>query len=75
LRVVSVGVKNIELELIEEYELLGEKRFRFRIKGTNIVINVGASRLDEAKEKAMKIIEDMRLNEFLNRIKGVGQLS
>jgi len=69
-----MGSKGIELELIEEYELLGEKRFRFRIKGTNIIINVGANGLEEAKEKALKIIEDMRLNEFLSRIKGVGTI-
>lgn len=71
MRVINVGSREVELELIEEYELLGERRFRFRIKGTNIVINVGASKLEEAKEKAIKIIEDMRLIEFLEKIKGV----
>ena len=71
MRVINVGSREVELELIEEYELLGERRFRFRIKGTNIVINVGASKLEEAKEKAIKIIEDMHLIEFLEKIKGV----
>jgi len=66
--------REVELELIEEYELLGEKRFRFRIKGTNIVINVGASKLEEAREKAIKIIEDMQLNEFLERIRGASRI-
>lgn len=66
--------REVELELIEEYELLGEKRFRFRIKGTNIVINVGASNLEEAREKAIKIIEDMQLNEFLERIRGASRI-
>ncbi|HIQ55518.1 MAG TPA: hypothetical protein EYH59_02390 [Pyrodictium sp.] len=66
-----MGSRDIELELIEEYELLGEKRFRFRIKGTNIIVNVGANKLEEAREKAIKIVEDMRLTEFLKRIKEV----
>jgi len=66
--------REVELELIEEYELLGEKRFRFRVKGTNIVINVGASNLEEAREKAIKIIEDMQLNEFLERIRGASRI-
>ena len=69
-----MGSREVELELIEEYELLGEKRFRFRVKGTNIVINVGASGLKEAKERAVRIIEDMHLKEFLERIRGANRI-
>ena len=55
----------LELELIEEYELMGEKRFRFRVKGTNIVINVSAPSLEQAKAKATQIARDVGVDKVL----------
>ena len=55
----------IELELIEEYDLMGEKRFRFLIKGTNIVINVSAPSLEQARVKAAQIARDVGVDKVL----------
>ena len=62
--------KEIEIELIEEYTYLGEKRFRFKIKGTNIIINVKASNLEEGAKKALEIIRKVRLEEALKKSSG-----
>ena len=48
--------KELVLELIEEYEFAGQHRMRFRIKGTNVIINVSASSIEEGVKKAMEII-------------------
>lgn len=49
----------LELEVVEEYMLLGEPRYRVRVKGTNLVINVHASSREEALEKARRIAESL----------------
>lgn len=54
-----------ELEILEKYELLGETRFRVRIKGTKIVLNVRAKNKEEALEEAKKMMERVKLNEVL----------
>lgn len=56
------------LEIIEEYELLGEKRYRLRIKGTNVIINVHANSNEEAVEKARHILQEMGLLEEVKRL-------
>ncbi|WP_058370564.1 hypothetical protein [Pyrodictium occultum] len=61
-------MKPIELELVEEYELLGEKRYRFRVKGTSIYLNVGAESLDDAKQKAINMIKEMKLDTILSKV-------
>jgi len=55
-------LKNIELELIEEYIINNEKRFRVRIKGTNIILNVSADTLEEAVKRALDIISKLGIN-------------
>ncbi len=55
-------MKNIELELIEEYIINNEKRFRVRIKGTNIILNVSADTLEEAVKRALDIISKLGIN-------------
>ncbi len=55
-----MGEKEIVLELIEEYIVNGEHRFKLRIKGTNFVINVAADSLDEAVRKAAPIIKSIK---------------
>lgn len=47
------------------------KRYRFRIKETNIYINVEATSIDEAVTKAHEIIKKMKLNkEILEKLRG-----
>lgn len=54
----------IELELVDiyRYEGLVGKRFRFKIKGTNIYINVLANSIEEAVEKAKNMIKQLELD-------------
>jgi hypothetical protein len=56
------------LELVEKYELLGERRFRFRIKGTNLYINVSAENEDEALKKAMQMVKELELDKLVAEI-------
>lgn len=55
----------MELE-IEEIVILGdnsigsEKRFRIKVKGTNITLNIRAETEEEAMEKAVKIMESLQ---------------
>jgi len=58
-----------DFELIEEYELLGEKRYRLRVKDTNIIINVAASSPEEAVRKAIQVAERVKLDTFLEKIR------
>ena len=46
----------MELEIVEEYEVLGVKRYVVQIKGTNVKINVSASNSKEAIEKAKRLL-------------------
>ena len=62
-------VKPDDLEVIEEYELEGVKRFRLRVRGTILVVNVAASSVEEAKTKAINIIKSMELDKVLSRLK------
>ncbi|MEM0005685.1 MAG: hypothetical protein QXJ56_04985 [Ignisphaera sp.] len=57
----------IELTLVDvyRYEGLPGKRFRFRVKGTRIYINVLADELDEAVKKAENIIKKIELDKYL----------
>jgi hypothetical protein len=57
-------MESYELEIVETYELLGEKRYRLRIKGTSIYINVAASSEEEAYTKAKKMIEELELTKL-----------
>jgi hypothetical protein len=65
-----VLAEEIELELIEEYELMGEKRFRFQVKGANIVINVAAENVEEARKKALELARDVGVDVVLRILKG-----
>ncbi len=59
--------QKIELELVEVYRYEGfpEKRFRFHIKGSRIYINVAADTIEEAVEKAKKIIKHLEIGKIL----------
>lgn len=46
----------MEFELVEEYYYAGQHRFRLKVKGTPITINVAADDLDEATRRAFEIL-------------------
>ncbi len=45
-----------ELEVIEEYTIEGRKRFRVKLRGTKVVVNVSASSPHEAASKAAALL-------------------
>jgi len=55
----------LELEIVEEYLLLGERRFRVRVKGTRLYVNVAASSPQEALAKARSLLEKLRAERVL----------
>lgn len=59
----------LELELVEVYRYEGfvGKRFRFKIKGSNIHINILANSIEEAVEKAKNIIKQLELDKYLQQ--------
>ncbi|MEM4101093.1 MAG: hypothetical protein QXE24_00240 [Desulfurococcaceae archaeon] len=61
-----------ELKVIEVYELFNEKRYRIRVEGTNIVINVSATSEEEALRKALSILAQANLDrDSLERIRSI----
>ncbi len=58
-----------ELEVVEEYELLGEKRFRIRVRGTRVYFNVSAETPEEAKEKAARMIKELGIDSLISMLK------
>lgn len=51
----------VELELIEEYIINDERRFKFRVKGTKLIFNVAATDLEEAVNKVVTIMRSLKL--------------
>jgi hypothetical protein len=51
----------VELELLEEYTYVNERRYRFKLRGTDIVINVSADNVDEGIEKAIEVLKKIGL--------------
>jgi hypothetical protein len=58
---MSQSRRAVELELLEEYTYANEKRYRFKLRGTDIVINVSADNVDEGMEKAVEILKKIGL--------------
>ena len=58
-----------DFEVIEEYELMGEKRFRLRLRGTNIVFNVAAEDREKAVEKALEIARRLEIEKVIDKIR------
>ncbi|MCE4603250.1 MAG: hypothetical protein F7C08_00215 [Desulfurococcales archaeon] len=56
-----------EFEVVEKYVLQGERRFRVRVKGTRIVVNIAADSVEEAVEKARAILERVDAERVLRR--------
>jgi len=63
-----LSLSEVELEIVEKYELLGEKRYRLRIKGTSIYLNVAANNEQEAINKANKMIRELSLDKLVKEI-------
>jgi len=61
----------LKLELVDVYKYEGfpQKRFRFRITGTRIYLNVGAETVDEAVKKAHQIVDEMQLYKLVELMK------
>lgn len=55
----------VEFEIVETYLLDGRRRFRLRVKGTRIVVNVEAEDEEEAVRKALGVLEKSRLVDLL----------
>lgn len=57
----------VELELVDVYRYEGYvgKRFRFRIRGSRIYINVLATSIEEAVEKVKNMIKQLELDKNL----------
>jgi len=62
-----VETGEVEFEIVEVYLLDGQKRFRLRVKGTNIIINVAAESPEEAGEKAATLLERSQVLSTLKR--------
>ncbi len=62
--IINLGIVELEkgyckeLEIVEKVILEGVTRYRVRVKGTNIFINVAADSAEEAYLKARKILEN-----------------
>lgn len=59
-----------ELEIIEEYILMGERRYRVKVKGSRLVVNVAAASREEALRKAREILERVRADRVLRNERG-----
>lgn len=60
--------EEFSLEIVEEYELLGQRRFRVRVKGTSLYVNVAAESREEALEKARRMIKDLELDKVVKEV-------
>ncbi|MCE4604828.1 MAG: hypothetical protein F7B20_07705 [Aeropyrum sp.] len=60
-----------EFEIIEEYLLLGQRRFRVRELGSGIVFNVSADSEEEAIVKARELYDKVRADRAV-RLSGQG---
>ncbi len=64
------GSGRVELEVVERYTLLGEERWRIRVKGTRITVNVAASSAEEAISKALEILSRTGVRDLLEGGRG-----
>ncbi|MEM4909841.1 MAG: hypothetical protein QXI40_06815 [Ignisphaera sp.] len=64
-------IMSLELELVDVYRYEGfiGKRFRFRIKGTKIYVNVLANSVEDAVEKAKQLIKQLELEKYVKSSK------
>lgn len=46
---------------MEEYTYVNEKRYRFKLRGKDIIVNVSAENVDEGIEKAIEVLKKIGL--------------
>ncbi len=56
-----MGSNTVDLEIIEEYVIEGQRRYRVRLKGTNIVVNVEAQNDEEALRKVAELMVKLKM--------------
>ncbi len=56
-----MGSNTVNLEIIEEYIIEGQRRYRIRLKGTNIVVNVEAQNDEEALRKVAELMVKLKM--------------
>ncbi|MEM1627947.1 MAG: hypothetical protein QXP02_00105 [Desulfurococcaceae archaeon] len=56
-------VSKKDLVVIDKYAFFNELRFKICVKGTNIVLNIGASSEEEAMDKALTILSNIGLDD------------
>ncbi|MEM3285272.1 MAG: hypothetical protein QXP23_02545 [Fervidicoccaceae archaeon] len=55
MRALIMSPGTFELTLIEEYEINGSRRFKFRELRTGIIINVSGKDVEDARERASQV--------------------
>ncbi len=55
MKALIMSQNSISLSLIEEYEINGVKRFKFREEKTGIIINVAGRDAEDAKKRAVQV--------------------
>ncbi len=63
-----VSKSDLRVISIEESLFPGETRYKICVQGTNIIINVSAFSEEEALDKALKILENIKLDDDSLRI-------
>ncbi len=56
-----MGSNTVDLEIIEEYIIEGQRRYRVRLKGTNIIVNVEAQNDEEALRKVAELMVKLKM--------------
>lgn len=57
------------LELVEEYTCGAQPRYRFRVKDTNIVLNIEASSREDAWNKAIELFRKLEIGKIVDEVK------
>jgi len=56
-----LGPNTVNLEIIEEYIIEGQRRYKIRLKGTNIIVNVEAQNDEEALRKVAELMVKLKM--------------
>lgn len=57
------------VELVEEYTCGTQPRYRFRVKDTNIVINIEAGSREDAWNKVVELFEKLEIGKIIDEIR------
>ncbi len=68
-------MKEEELEIIDVYKLLGETRYKIRIKGTKLVFNIHANTGEEAIRRVLSLIKKTGLTDtVIDKLRALREL-